>query len=210
MKPDSNATPTTEATVGVWITPKLEADYSHRGVFPHLRLQNATRKSGHHGLFELSLAEAKAIYEDACKQRGIRRSHATRGTSTAYTALVNRLDPLVREKPPATFSPPNLAAVLGEDGLRAVQRDGRLSRAMLDAMDASPARLAVGQRAFLPDHGEEVEIVEGFDAYQVKGDTHRRLGYVAKHSDGEMYFYPAGDLTRLDGKPAHLRLVATA
>lgn len=206
MKPDSNATPTTEATVGVWITPKLEADYLSRGVFPNLRIQNAKRKNGHHGLFELTLVEAKALYEDACKQRRMRRSHATRGTSTAYAALVNRLDPMFREEPPEG-TPLRALAVLGDDALRAIQRDGRVSRAMLDAMAASPVRLAVGQKAFLPGDNEEVEIVEGFDAYQVKGDDHRRLGYVAKHSDGEMFFYPAGDLATLDGKPAHLRLV---
>lgn len=207
MMPDPNAKPPAETTVEVWITPKLEADYLSRGVFPNLRIQNANRKSGHHGLFELSPAEAKALYEDACKQRSIRRTHATRGTSTAYAALVNRLHPVFREELPAV-TPLRAPAVLGDDALKSIQRDGRVSRAMLDAMDASPARLAVGEKALLPGHDEEVEIVEGFDAYQVKGDEHRRLGYVARHSDGEMFFYPAGDLAKLDGKPAHLRLVS--
>jgi hypothetical protein len=209
MATANNLTP---EPVGVWITPTLEADYIRRGVFPHLRIKEAKHKNGNQGLLEVSVEDARAIYKDAAEQRSRGRNKANRGVTIAYCALENRLRSRVAEKREEWTSQSAArvleeARALGGDGLDAIRREGRLAQALLDVVRSSPALFHVGDLVICASDGEPLVVSREFCAFTVNGGSHPRLGYVAKDEDGKEHFYPAWQLTKLNRKPAHLRLV---
>lgn len=208
--------------VGVWITPALEADYAKRGVYPHLRIKDAIAKDGTRGRFEVSIVEAREILKDASERYWACHGAAERGIKIAYGSLESRIRREVRNLEEAAAAATRLAIAVGGDrptaqptpgllnaeGLARLQREGRLSRVMLDATKASPARLTPGCKVVLDeDASDEAEVLEDFDAYRVGDDDHLRLGYVVKRAlDGGRYFFPAGSLSSANGKQTHLRL----
>lgn len=87
----------------------------------------------------------------------------------------------------------------------------------------SPARFEVGEPAMYFDnqdeYGSEVRVAGSYGLHAVAADNGAYLGSDGQRFDylfgydldcqGEQFFGSPHQLTRLDGKPSHLRLVAT-
>jgi hypothetical protein len=98
-----------------------------------------------------------------------------------------------------------LLAPTGDSESEETRRDRRLVRPLKEAMAVSSALFQVGEKAQLDD-GEEVEILEPYDCFFVDGQW--RLGYAAKDSAGERFFYAAGQLHDRQSGVRHLKLLA--
>ena len=96
-------------------------------------------------------------------------------------------------------------------GVERMRKVVSLGNAFARAFDASPSRLNVGDRPiFWNEHrqeGMEVEVIEPYAEYVVRGEGDR-LGYVVKSlDDGEQFFVPAHTLLSEDYEVRHLQLV---
>jgi hypothetical protein len=77
----------------IHITLLIESDYRKRGVFPMLRLDQASKVSGSMIVFEnITMNLVLALKADAEAQRGF----ATRSMKLAYGAIVKQMDSIIR------------------------------------------------------------------------------------------------------------------
>lgn len=170
----------------VHITAAVERDYSHRQVFPELRLPQAWRAYGSTGIYSVSSGRACELLADA-GARGSTRG-LPRGLPVAYTALVRSLHVSLKHA-----AQKHIDATLArlEVGSHALYAPGD---------DAEPV---------------SVVVIGGYRQYTVNGDNgaEYRHGYtVARYGAGldSQFFAPAHALRLPTRRPSHLRAVAPA
>lgn len=187
------------------ITPVIEREFKRRSVFPELRLEASTRViNGATGIYRISIEHAREIMSDAEAQK-LNRA-LPRGLPVAYGALARNISASLKQQ--------LRRGLLDDPGMVEVQRRQAAASACFQVGDSV---LYFG----CDENGEEAIIINGYEMYAVQAEDgpyitsnderlEYRHGYVIKLKGGDYdFFVPAYRLIRDDGKPSHLRLVAS-
>ena len=207
-KPHTHEVDDAPIGIKVEITAVIEREFKRRDIFPELRLGTVTRINGATRVHIVTLDRAREILADAETQN--RNREHPRGIPKAYGSLAG-----------------NIERALKEEARRGVFDDPGIDVAM-ERLAQSVVRFDVGDKAFcsFDDYDEdwcEARIVGGYRFYgfnsengaYVRSDGTRfeyRFGYLIQLDDmldTQKFFAPAHRLTDADGKPTHLRLVAS-
>lgn len=210
-KPDTTSSSATEqeGLITIEITATMERDFTRRGMFPELRLEKAVRiVSGSTGVHRVTQARAAEVLADVdAKRKWPASAELPRGATKAYSALAQKLREILRQ-----------------EARRGLWDDPGMDEARRRLCD-SPARFAVGEECLFfhddsEEYGHKVKIIGPFDTYFVRSEGGHficadgsrgdyLLGYrVVFDGDPTPYVVVAGQLTRDDCKPSHIRLVA--
>lgn len=195
----------TNKLLNIRITPVIEREFKRRSVFPELRLEASTRViNGATGIYRISIEHAREIMSDAEAQK-LNRA-LPRGLPVAYGALARNISASLKQQ--------LRRGLLDDPGMVEVQRRQAAASACFQVGDSV---LYFG----CDENGEEAIIINSYEMYAVQAEDgpyitsnderlEYRHGYVIKLKGGDYdFFVPAYRLTRDDGKPSHLRLVAS-
>lgn len=199
--PESEAT-----TFTIRISPVIEREFDHRGVFPELRLANAHRIiNGATGVYCVSIERAREVLADAEVQN--RNRDLRRGLPVAYGALARNITDSLKQE--------SRRGLVDDPGMAEAQRRQVAASACFSVGDN--VLYFVGHR---DEYGREATIVGEYQLYSVLDNTgpyisrdglrrSYRPGYAIriKGSDSAS-FAAAYQLTRHDCKPSQLRLIA--
>lgn len=186
-----------EATIEVWVTPKLEAKYRELGAFPELRAEKENHRVGTSMVFRVLRARADEVLDDARDR--MREMGSSRGLFQSYHSMASKLR----------------TAINNADG---VKPDPGHTAAKARLLGPSPAAHDTGARFGIAS-GAVVLVVTPYDVYQVNDDhgpyrrstgelVSYRPGYkVMNMASAKMCFVRAGELLDEDGNSTHLKLI---
>lgn len=195
----TRAAPTKEnATITIWLSPTVEADYRNRGCFPGLRSDKAASRESTWAIFYVSPDFAREVLDDAQERK--RELKSGRGLSQGYRSLAAKI---VRELE-------QFDGVRPDPGKEAWEADVRSSGCH-----------DVGARLF-DANGEPLVVARAYGVHKVRSSDGEfrnengnridyRHGYVCvRPGNDDPVFYAAWELFDRDGECTHLRLVHAA
>jgi hypothetical protein len=185
------------ASVALWISITVEADYRNRGAFPGLRMDSAEKRNGTNLIFHVPVDFARAVLEDAQARRD--EIAKGRGLYQAYRALAKRLQWALDDAEGVEDDP-------GREDWEAAVRAVGCHPVGAQVKDSEGDSLVVCRSYAVvtvwdEDHGK-------FRSEKTGDRFSYRMGYVCKKPGSEeTFFMPAGDLYDQEGEITHLRLV---